>query len=123
MTVLPDDNPKTAFGTLKPSMSLIPGPALVAEAMVFALGAAKYGPYNWREKAISSRTYVDACERHLRAWLDGEDLDEESGQSHLAHARACLGMLLDALAVGNLNDNRPPVAPTGALIRQHTKSA
>lgn len=105
----------------KPPLSLIPAPAQVAEAVVFGLGAAKYGPYNWREKGVSARVYLDALQRHVLAWQDGEDFDPESGVSHLAHARACLGILLDAVAIGKLIDDRPPPGCAAAMIRDLTK--
>lgn len=104
---LPDTNPKTRYGVQKAPMHLIPPPALLAEADVFGLGAKKYGPYNWREHAVSASVYQAAALRHLMAWWEGEDSDPESGQSHLAHARACLGILLDAGSRGMLNDDRP----------------
>lgn len=105
----PDSNPKTAFGMQKCPLHLVPPPALIAEAEVFGLGARKYGPYNWRQHAVSSSIYQAAALRHLMAWWEGQDTDPESGQSHLAHARACLGILLDAAAHGRLNDDRPTI--------------
>jgi hypothetical protein len=104
---LPDTNPKTAFGVQKAPLHLIPPPALLAVAGVMGLGAKKYGPYNWREHAVSASVYQAAAMRHLLAWWSGEDLDPESGQSHLAHAMACCAIVLDAAAVGKLNDDRP----------------
>lgn len=104
---LPDNNPKTACGAVKVPMHLVPPPAIIAEAIVFGLGAKKYGPYNWREKTVSSSVYQAAALRHLMAWWEGEDIDPESGESHLAHARACLAILLDAKVHGKLNDDRP----------------
>jgi hypothetical protein len=43
----------------------------------------------------------------MNAWWDGQDIDPESGQSHLAHVRANMGILLDAEANGCLQDDRP----------------
>lgn len=103
----PDDNPKTVHGVQKTPMHLIPPPALEAEANVFGLGAKKYGPYNWREHQVSASVYQAAALRHLMAWWERQDTDPESGQSHLAHARACLGIVLDAERHGKLNDDRP----------------
>ena len=111
---LPDTNPKTAFGAQKTPLHLIPPPAMAAEARVMALGAKKYGPYNWREHAVSASVYQAAALRHLMAAWEGEDVDPESGESHWAHARACLGILLDARHHGKLNDDRPKVAAGGA---------
>ena len=113
----PDDNPKTQYGVRKPSLALVPGTAMVSCARVFELGARKYGPYNWRDRTVSSSVYVNAAERHLRAWWDGETTDPESGESHLAHVMACMAILLDAHATQRLNDDRPTPAPTGAMMR------
>lgn len=112
----PDGNPKTAQGALKIDLSLVPPSALIAEARVMALGAKKYGAYNWRERTISSRVYTAAALRHIFTWQDGEDIDPESGESHLAHARACLGILIDAKSLDKLNDNRPPKGAAGRLL-------
>lgn len=108
---LPDTNPKTAFGVQKTPLHLIPAPALLAEAEVFGLGAKKYGAYNWREHSVSASVYVAAALRHLLAWQERQDTDAESGQSHLAHVRACMGILLDAGHHGKLNDDRPIGGP------------
>jgi hypothetical protein len=118
---LPDDNPKTRFGVTKPPLHLIPGTALAHEACAFRDGAAKYGPYNWREKNVSSTVYVSAAMRHLEAWLNGETAAQDSGVHHLAHARACLAILLDAEAHGSLNDDRPPPVNMQALYDSLTK--
>lgn len=117
----PDDNPKSAYGITKPPLHLVPSTALVRIAEVMKLGAAKYGPYNWREKSVAASVYVSAAERHLRAWFDGEGIDAESGQPHLAHACACLMILLDAQDIGRMVDDRPCPAPTGDLIRALTE--
>ena len=118
---LPDRNPKSAFGVKKPPLHLIPGAALIHEAVVFGLGATKYGPFNWRGNSVSASVYQSAALRHLASWFDGEDLDPESGASHLAHARACLGIILDAKETGNLIDDRPSPGAASALIAQLTK--
>lgn len=115
------ENPKAIHGRAKPSLSLIPGAAQVQVAGVFALGAEKYGPYNWRKDAVEAETYVSAAQRHLFAWFDGEDTDPESGELHLAHAAACLLILLDASSCGKMIDNRPHTGATAALIRSKTK--
>ena len=111
-------NPKDAVGRLKPPLELIPGPALVSLAEAFRDGRSKYGAYNWRTRTVGASVYVGAALRHLHAWYDGEDIDPTSKVEHLAHAMACLGILLDAKAVGKLVDDRPAPAPTGALLRR-----
>ena len=102
----PDDNPKTQYGEQKPKVSSTPTLAIREMGKVFELGAKKYGRYNWRLHAVSATVYYDAAWRHLTAWFDGEDIDPESGVSHLAHAMACMAILMDAEYHGNLNDNR-----------------
>lgn len=115
---LPDSNPKTAYGIKKPSMHLIPGVALMTLAKVMALGAKKYGAYNWRDQPVSASVYISALLRHIYQWFDGEDIDPESGAPHLGHAMACLAILLDALAQGTLIDDRPKPGQTDRIIKE-----
>lgn len=77
----------------KPPMSLLPYPALVEVAKVLEMGKKKYGAHNWRGGMDWTR-FSDACLRHLYAWINGEDLDDESGLTHLAHAACNLMFLL-----------------------------
>jgi len=102
----PDDNPKTALGEAKPKISSTPTIGIREMGKVFELGAKKYGRYNWRLHTVSATVYYDAAWRHLSAWFDGEDIDPESGVSHLAHVMACMNILLDAQAHDKMNDNR-----------------
>lgn len=118
ITSYPDDNPKTALGSKKVPLELVPPSVEHALAEAFSLGAKKYGPYNWREKRVSSNVYYAAALRHLKAWWDGEDLDPESSFSHLSHVLACVGILVDARSIGKLNDNRPPKGAASDLQKQ-----
>ncbi|MEX0716614.1 MAG: dATP/dGTP diphosphohydrolase domain-containing protein [Planctomycetaceae bacterium] len=115
------ENPKDRIGARKPPLHLVPPAAEIAESLVMALGAQKYGPFNWRSARVKASVYVAAARRHLLQWFDGEDDDPESGVSHLAHARACLGILLDAIATGQLVDDRPPKGAASELIEKFTK--
>jgi len=113
----PDDNPKTVFGLEKCPVHLVPPALIRGAAEAWANGAAKYGPFNWREHKISSTVYYAACLRHLTDWYDRIDADDcapDSKVHHLKHAVACLGMLLDTLDSDKLNDNRPLRCPAGA---------
>jgi hypothetical protein len=77
-----------------------------ALARVMEHGAEKYGDFNYLHGCAWSR-YGDALRRHWRAWLDGEDLDDESGEHHLAHLTAC-AMILWAMQQANVGeDDRP----------------
>src|SRR5262245_31056005 len=104
----PDDNPKTALGLAKVPLHLVPPVSVAYEAMALKDGAKKYGPYNWRQGRITASTYIAACKRHIDSWWDGENEAQDSLVHHLGHAKACLGLLLDALSIGTLNDDRPP---------------
>lgn len=117
----PDNNPKTAFGAKKLPLEYVPPSAVCALAEAFADGAKKYGPYNWREKSISSSVYYGAVLRHLTAWWDGEDIAEDSGIDHLYHALACISMLIDGKSVGKLNDNRPPKGAASQMQKNWIK--
>lgn len=82
------------FDAGKPPLCLISRTALLEEAKVMQFGVEKYGTHNWRGGMDFSRL-MDAALRHVYAFADGEDLDKESGLSHLAHARCCLAFLLE----------------------------
>jgi len=120
-TTPPDDNPKTKFGLTKPSMSAVPPSALIPLMEAMADGKNKYGLMNWRDKSVSSSVYYDAALRHLMSWYDGEDIAQDSGVHHLGHAMACMAILLDAMHVNNLNDNRPTKGRFSEVVKEHTK--
>lgn len=120
MSGYPDDNPKTAVGVTKVPLHLVPPSASHHLALAFKDGAAKYGPYNWRDHTVSASVYVAAAKRHIDAWWDGEDLSADAKVEHLAHAMACMAIILDAASVGKLNDDRP--AP-GAAARLQAEAA
>jgi hypothetical protein len=74
--------------------------------MALLEGALKYGRSNWRVAGVRASIYVDALRRHMTRWFEGEDVAPDSGIPHLAHALACLAILVDAQAAGKLNDDR-----------------
>ena len=110
-------NPKQAYGDRKIPLALVPSTALILQAEAHAVGANKYGPFNWRDTPVEAMTYAHAALRHLHTWIDGEEIDPESGKTHLGHAIASLNILIDAASIGHLIDNRPKSAPTGELLR------
>ena len=101
---------------LKPDLSLVPLSALVEEARGFQYGAQKYGRNNYRG-GLESHRLVAACLRHLLAWEQGEDLDPESGVSHLGHARCCLAMILELQRLGRLIDTRWELVTSNQIIQ------
>jgi len=82
------DNGKLEYGLLPPF-------ALEETVKVLTFGAQKYERDNWKKVPDSKRRYFDALQRHLWQWKRGEQLDQESGINHLAHAMCCLMFLLD----------------------------
>lgn len=122
MIKYPDNNPKTMLGVSKVPLHLVPPSAKHYLAMALADGARKYGPYNWREAPISISVYKAAFERHVDAFWDGEDLAEDSGVHHLAHAMACLALMLDSISLGTINDDRPPPGTAAQLQKDFVKT-
>ncbi len=82
------------FDTGKPSPSLLPMKPLLEVVKVLDFGAKKYARDNWQKVSNAEERYLDAALRHLMAFTDGEENDEESGLSHLAHCMCCLLFLL-----------------------------
>lgn len=76
----------------KPPISLIPREALEEAAHALGYGANKYSRHGFRDGLLFSRL-IDAALRHIIKYADGQDLDEESGCTHLGHALASLAML------------------------------
>ena len=116
-----DNNPKTKLGKLKVPMHLIPPVAKIHLALALENGAQKYGAYNWREEKISTTVYIAAMQRHIDAYLDGEDLAEDSHVHHLAHAMACCALILDGEACQQLIDDRPPRGRAAEMQKQAQK--
>lgn len=89
----------------KPDLSLVPRELLEETAKAFTYGAMKYGRYNFRA-GMDHHRILAAAMRHLVAYNEGEDLDPESGLSHLGHAAASIGMLLVLIRTGSGKDTR-----------------
>lgn len=51
---------------------------------VLMLGATKYAPENWKLVPNRRQRYKDAGTRHWVAYLKGEKVDSETGESHLS---------------------------------------
>ena len=83
----------------KPRTDLLPTDALMAVADTFSYGAKKYSDRNW-EKGMAWGRLSGALLRHVFLWMGGQDVDKESGKSHLAHA-ACCSLMLLALVLRN----------------------
>jgi hypothetical protein len=115
-----ETNPKDAIGSNKLPLHLWPETATAMGCLGLLDGACKYGRANYREIGVRASIYVDAARRHLTAWFEGENADPDSGLPHLAHALACLAILVDAEAVGKLTDDRQIPGGYRALVNELT---
>ena len=100
-----DTNPKKQFGDLKAPFNYFPVSAIAEMALIMALGAEKYGAFNFRDTIIDTDTYTAAINRHFALWQDGEDNDPDGGL-HLAAIMASCSLMIDAMKTGKLKDVR-----------------
>ena len=117
MNPIHPNDPKGEAGSKKTPLQLLPPYALAQTALAHAEGARRYGPWNWRTNKVCATTYIGAILRHLTAWQDGEDIDADSGLSHIAKIGACCNILLDAGHCGTLVDDRSKV-PSKMTVEQ-----
>jgi len=107
-----DTNPKDAVGSKKVPMSRVPVAPLLEVAASLHEGHVKgYRGHNWRIAGVRASIYYDAAHRHLMAWWEGQDIDPDSGLSHISKAIAGLFVLRDAMIHDNWTDDRPPKTP------------
>jgi len=74
----------------KPRWDLLPWAEVGQVVEILTFGAKKYEDNNWKRVQFAEPRYLAAAMRHLVAWIEGAEKDEESGKSHLAHAVCCL---------------------------------
>lgn len=98
------------FDTGKASMTLLYKSFKESVAKVRMLGVKKYGHReDWR--SVERVRYYDAAMRHLDQAMEaeiegkGNMIDEESGETHLAHAACCLMFLIE----GNIKNKQKSV--------------
>lgn len=97
----------------KSQWNLLPLQYLDGVVRVLMRGAAKYSAHNWRAGMPWSQTY-NATQRHLNAFMAGENLDPESGQHHLDHALCELIFLRAHVQDYAQHDDRYKAAPMTA---------
>lgn len=94
------------FDNGKIGVWMLPVDPLLDIAKVLDFGASKYAAYNWTNGISYSRIYGSLL-RHLFAWWKGEDIDPESGLSHLSHAGCNILFLLQFARSRKEFDDRP----------------
>ncbi len=117
-------NPKDAVGTAKVPASTVSQAVMIELARLMGRpvnpmvqgelglgmmeGALKYGRHNYRAVGVRASVYFDALFRHMGAWYLGQDIDPDSGLSHITKGIATLTVLRDSMLQGNWVDDRPP---------------
>lgn len=121
-------NPKDKFGIKKVLLGLLPAAGKIYGALAMMVGAHKYGPYNWREKKVLMSVYLDAMERHIAKFRDGEDAEVDPAAAefgaipHLGNIIACASILADAIEGGYIIDDRPAKGPASAVLAKYDRS-
>lgn len=90
----------------KAPLASLPPAGIRAVALVQAYGKTKYGDDENYRKGMEAKRQMSCALRHIYAWLDGEDLDPESLQSHLAHGACRLLFAIQNIHDGTLIDDR-----------------
>ena len=72
---------------------------------VFKFGAKKYAKNNYLKGGLNASRLTAAALRHILQYQDGEELDAESGESHIDHAMCCLMMLRSTQQLGTSVDD------------------
>lgn len=119
-----DTNPKDAVGTKKvPLASVVPARVIGEVSLAMLEGAREYGRHNYRIAGVRASVYVDAQDRHMKAFWEGQDIDPKSGLSHVTKAIASLIVLRDSMMQGNWVDDRPPAVEGDWVAEQNVLAA
>lgn len=84
----------------KVQWGLVPQMSLIPMVRVLEFGAKKYFPWNWA-KGLPTVEICESLKRHLDAYLMGEDVDPESGLSHIGHIQC------NALFLSYMMEHKP----------------
>ena len=115
-TATKDTNPKDAVGIRKWRVfTTIPFTIMWELGVAMLEGARKYGRHNYRVAGVRGSVYIDAAMGHLTQWWEGEDLDPDTGLSHITKAIASLAVMRDAMINGRFLDDRPPKVDLGPV--------
>ena len=93
-----DDGPTsfTKHDRGKDQWSKFPWRAARAVMNIMKHGAAKYGWDNWRQADNEQLfRYLDATMRHIVAEMEGEEIDDDSGEDAVHHALCSLMFYVD----------------------------
>lgn len=100
------------WSTGKIEVQRVPPSLVKSVAKVLQKSSQKYpdsedGTANW-QKGMDYQGLIGNMERHLLAFKEGEDLDKETGEHHLAHLACNIAFILEfeKNGIGSKLDNR-----------------
>lgn len=115
-----ESNPKDLIGVSKTPFTTMSMPVFAEVGVGMLEGALKYGRHNYRSMGVRTSVYIDAAFRHIISYWEGEDIDPDSGISHISKAIASLMVLRDAEIRNKVYDDRP-TGTSGFLIELNKK--
>lgn len=114
-------NPKDIVGSNKVALHYLPLQVLMEVSLGLTEGGMKYGAHNYRAVGVRSSVYFDATMRHLFAWFEGQDIDADSGLSHVTKAISSLMVLRDAMLNDMCTDDRPIRVKNLEFIKEYNE--
>lgn len=90
----------------KAPLAWVPWVAVTAMARVQAYGHRKYKDFNNYRQGMEVSRNLSCALRHIRDYMEGRDIDPESGESALAHAMCRIAFVLQNVADGTAVDDR-----------------
>lgn len=118
-----DTNPKDAIGVRKwRQFFAVPMQVIWEVGVGMFEGATKYGRHNYRASGVRASVYVDAALGHIHQFVEGEDIDPDSGLSHITKAICSLIVLRDAQMNDFWEDDRPPKIKDLDAVRERLQA-
>lgn len=97
----------TKFDEGKTDMTMVEPEFIEGVASVMMFGQKKYTRNNWKSgSGLAVSRLLASLLRHIFAFIKGEDLDPESGLSHLYHASCNIMFIMYFLKHKPSNDDR-----------------
>ncbi len=93
------------FNSGKLEWGLVPMKALEPMIRVLMFGKKKYDAWNWTKGLSWTQTY-ESMQRHLNAFMSGENDDPESGLHHIGHILCNALFLSYMIMTGKGTDDR-----------------
>jgi hypothetical protein len=122
-SVSKDTNPKDALGVAKAPFHCVSAAVMLELGLAMMEGGRKYGTHNYRKMGVRGSVYYNATMRHVMDWWEGQDIDPDSGVSHIIKAIAGLVVMRDSMLMRNFEDDRPIRLPDQLNIDELNEQA